>query len=181
MMRALRSFLFALAFGLGAIGPALAQDAAMPPLPNEQWSFSGLFGGLDQAAAQRGFWVYFNVCSNCHSMKQLHYRDLAGIGLSEAQIKAIAASVTVPKGVDSQGQPATGPGTPASQFRSPFPNEEAARAAMNGALPPDLSLIVNAREGNADYVYGILTGFVKAPAGFKVPAGKSYNKTSPAT
>lgn len=178
-MRALRSLLFAALFGLVAAAPALAQDAGTPPLPNEQWSFSGLFGGLDEAAAQRGFWVYLNVCSNCHSMHQMHYRDLAGIGLSPAQIKAIAASVTVPQGVNSQGEPVTGPATPASQFRSPFPNEEAARAALNGALPPDLSLIVNARQGGPDYVYGILTGFVKPPAGFKVPAGKYYNAYFP--
>jgi ubiquinol-cytochrome c reductase cytochrome c1 subunit len=178
MMRALRSFLLALLFGLIAAGPALAQDET-PALPNENWSFSGLFGGLNLAAAQRGFWVYYNVCSNCHSMDQLHYRDLAGIGLDPAQIKAIAASVTVPKGINDQGQPFTGPGLPASQFRSPFPNEEAARAALNGALPPDLSLIVNAREGGADYVYGILTGFVKPPADFKVPAGKYYNEYFP--
>ena len=178
MMRALRSFLFALACGLLAAGPALAQDAAMPPLPNEQWSFSGLFGGLDQAAAQRGFWVYFNVCSNCHAMKQLHYRDLAGIGLSAAQIKAIAASVKVPEGINDQGQPVSGPGKPASQFRSPFPNGEAAKAVF-GIVPPDLSLIVSAREGQDDYVYGILTGFVKPPPGFKVPAGHYYNKYFP--
>ncbi|MDE2581733.1 MAG: cytochrome c1 [Rhodospirillales bacterium] len=178
-MRALRSLLAALLFAVVAAGPALAQDAGTPPLPNEQWSFSGLFGGLNLAAAQRGFWVYYNVCSNCHSMHQLHYRDLAGIGLTPKQIKAIAASVTVPKGLNSQGEPVTGPATPASQFKSPFPNDVAARAALNGALPPDLSLIVNAREGGPNYVYGILTGFVKPPAGFKVPAGKYYNEYFP--
>ncbi len=158
-------------------GPALAQDE--PPLPNEQWSFSGLFGSFDLAAAQRGFWVYKNVCSNCHSMTQMHYRDLAGIGLNEAEITAIAASEQVPKGVNDQGQPVQGPALPADQFRSPFANPEAARAALGGALPPDLSLIVNAREGHADYVYGILTGFVPAPKGFEVPAGRYYNEYFP--
>ena len=176
MMRALRSLLFAALFGLVAAGPALAQDTT--PLPNEHWSFGGLFGGLDQAAAQRGFWVYFNVCSNCHSMHQLHYRDLAGIGLTPAQIKAIAASVTVPLGIDDKGQPATGPGLPASEFRSPFPNKAAAKAVF-GVAPPDLSLIVNGRSGGADYVYGILTGFVKPPPGFKVPSGRYYNAYFP--
>ena len=178
MMRALRSLLLALVVGLFAVGHAYAQDDT-PSLPNQSWSFSGLFGGLDEAAAQRGFLVYLNVCSNCHAMHQLHYRDLSGIGLTAAEIKSIAASVTVPIGLNSQGEPATGPGTPASPFRSPFPNDQAARAAMNGALPPDLSLIVNAREGNADYVYGILTGFVAAPAGFTVPPGKYYNTYFP--
>ncbi|MDE2007455.1 MAG: cytochrome c1 [Rhodospirillales bacterium] len=177
MMRALRSLLIALVFGFAVASPALAQDEA--PLPHESWSFSGLFGGLDEAAAQRGFLVYLNVCSNCHSMNQLHYRDLAGIGLTPAQIKAVAASVTVPIGLNAQGEPATGPGTPASRFRAPFPNDVAAAAAMNGAVPPDLSLIANARVGNEDYIYGILTGFVAAPAGFTVPAGKYYNAQFP--
>lgn len=177
MMRALRSLLLALLVGVFAAGPALAQDDT--PLPSEHWSFSGLFGGLDEAAAQRGFLVYLNVCSNCHSMHQLHYRDLSGIGLTEAEIKSVAASVTVPIGLNDQGQPVEGPGTPASQFRSPFPNPTAAAAAMNGAIPPDLSLIVNARDGGADYVYGILTGFVNPPAGFKVPDGKYYNAYFP--
>ncbi len=172
-----RTLLAALCTVLLSIAPAFAQEE--PPLPNESWSFSGIFGAYNLAAAQRGFWVYFNICSTCHSMKELHYRDLAGIGLSEAQIKAIAASVQVPKGVNDQGQPIEGPAMPADQFRSPFPNEEAARAALNGALPPDLSLIVNAREGHADYVYGILTGFTKAPANFEVPAGKYYNEYFP--
>ncbi len=158
-------------------GPAFCQEEA--PLPNEKWSFSGLFGSFDLAAAQRGFWVYQNVCTTCHSTTQLHYRDLAGIGLTDAQIKAIAASVQVPKGVNDQGQPIEGPATPADQFRSPFPNEQAARAALGGALPPDLSLIVNAREGHADYVYGILTGFTDAPKGFEVPPGRFYNKYFP--
>ncbi len=158
-------------------GPAFCQEE--PPLPNEKWSFGGLFGSFDLAAAQRGFWVYQNVCANCHSMTQLHYRDLAGIGLTDAQIRAIAASVQVPKGVNDQGQPIEGPATPADQFRSPFPNEEAARAALGGAVPPDLSLIVNAREGHADYVYGILTGFADAPKGFEVPSGRFYNKYFP--
>ncbi len=109
-------------------------------------------------------------------MKEMHYRDLAGIGLNEAQIKAIAAGVQVPQGVNDQGEPITGPAQPADQFRSPFPNDAAARAALGGALPPDLSLIVNAREGHANYVYGILTGFTDPPKGFDVPAGKYYNE-----
>jgi ubiquinol-cytochrome c reductase cytochrome c1 subunit len=142
-------------------------------------SFSGLFGSFDLAAAQRGFWVYKNVCSNCHSMNQLHYRDLAGIGLSEAQIKAIAASVQVPKGVNDQGQPVEGSALPADQFRAPFPNEEAAKSTFGGAVPPDLSLMVNAREGHADYVYGILTGFTEPPKGFEVAPGRYYNKYFP--
>jgi ubiquinol-cytochrome c reductase cytochrome c1 subunit len=153
--------------------PAMAQDA---PMPHEKWSFERLFGTYDLAAAQRGFQIYSNVCANCHSLEMLHYRDLSGIGLDADQIKAVAAAVTVPSGTDDQGAPKDGPATPASQFRSPFPNEKAARAANNGALPPDLSLIVNAREGGPNYVYGILTGFSDPPAGFKMQDGMYYNK-----
>lgn len=166
----------ALAAGLLA-SPAMAQEGE--PLPKVKWSFQSLFGTFDLAAAQRGFQVYSNVCSNCHTMQYMHYRDLSGIGLDPDQIKAIAAAVTVPLGLDDQGNPKEGPATPASQFRSPFANEVAARAANNGALPPDLTMIVNAREGGARYVYGILTGFVPAPAGFKVAEGMYYNKMFP--
>jgi ubiquinol-cytochrome c reductase cytochrome c1 subunit len=163
--------------GLAIALPALAQEEE--PLARQQWSWAGPFGTYNLAAAQRGFQVYSEVCANCHSMTQLHYRDLAGIGLNPDQIKAIAAAVTVPLGVDDQGNPKQGPATPASQFRSPFPNPEAARAALNGAVPPDLSVIINAREGGPDYVFGILTGFVPAPAGFKLQSGLNYNKTFP--
>jgi ubiquinol-cytochrome c reductase cytochrome c1 subunit len=168
----------ALACALGAVAPAArAQD--MSELPKQDWSFNGPFGAFDLATVQRGFSVYMNVCSNCHSMHLLHYRDLSGIGLSADQIKAVAAGVQVPLGLDDQGQPLEGPGTPASQFRSPFPNEKAARAALNGALPPDLSLIFNAREGHGDYIYAILTGFGEPPAGFTLQPGMNYNKWFP--
>jgi ubiquinol-cytochrome c reductase cytochrome c1 subunit len=157
--------------------PAFAQEEVQ--LPNERWSFQNPFGTFDLAAAQRGLQVYGQVCSNCHSLKFLHYRDLAGIGLNEEQIKAFAAQFTVPDGTDDQGQPKEGPATPAAQFRSPFPNEKAARAANNGGLPPDLSLIVNAREGGPNYIYGILTGYEQPPAGFKLQEGLNYNKVFP--
>ena len=178
-MRKLRFVFAVLLLASLASAPALAQDEQMPPLPDVNWSFNGIFGTFDLAAAQRGFQVYSEVCSNCHSMHELHYRDLTGIGLTPAEVKAIAAQVTVPQGVDDQGNPRQGPATPADQFRSPFPNDEAARAANNGAAPPDLSVIVNAREGHANYVYGILTGFTKPPAGFKVQDGLFYNKYFP--
>jgi ubiquinol-cytochrome c reductase cytochrome c1 subunit len=112
-------------------------------------------------------------------MQLLHYRDLSGIGLNEAQIQAVAAGFTVPQGLDDQGQPKDGPAGPANQFRSPFPNAKAAAAANNGGVPPDLSLIVNAREGGPNYVYGILTGYVTPPPGVKVAEGLYYNKQFP--
>lgn len=178
-MRAFKGVLAAALLGAAALtAPAVAQEEAPTP-PAQNWSFGGVFGGLDLAAAQRGFQVYSEVCANCHAMTLLHYRDLAGIGLTEAQIKAVAAAVTVPQGVDIEGNPKTGPGTPANQFRSPFATDDAARAAMNGALPPDLSLIVNARPGHADYVYAIVTGFNATPPGFKLAAGMNYDTYFP--
>ncbi len=175
-MAKLRSLLAGL-FATGLLAaPAVAQEADMP---NEHWSFSSVFGTFDLASAQRGFEIYSNVCANCHSMKLLHYRDLSGIGLNAGEIKAIAANVTVPSGLDDQGNPKDGPATPASQFKSPFANDLAARAANGGALPPDLSLIVNAREGGPNYIYGILTGFADPPAGFKMQDGMHYNRMYP--
>ena len=120
----------------------------MPPLPKESWSFNGPFGTFDRASAQRGFQVYNEVCSSCHSMKLMSYRNLAGIGLS-GQIRAIAASKTVPGELNDQGEPTTRPGLPSDHFASPYPNEKAARAANNGALPPDHSLIEKARVGGS--------------------------------
>ena len=158
--------------------PAMAQaehDAA----PHVKWSFDGPFGSYDYASAQRGFQIYKEVCSNCHSMKLLSYRDLRGIGLDDAQIKAIAAEFTVPGGTNDAGDPITRPALPADHFRSPFPNDKAARAANGGALPPDQSLIIKARENGPDYVHALLNGYVEPPKGVKVPAGQYYNKYFP--
>jgi ubiquinol-cytochrome c reductase cytochrome c1 subunit len=173
-MRALGLALAASALlGWGALGAARAQEAEPPPA--QQWSFSGPFGAFDLAAAQRGFQIYSEVCSNCHSMRLMFFRNLSGIGLTPEQIKAVAAAVQVPSGLNDQGEPVQGPGLPSSHFRSPFPNDVAARAANNGALPPDLSLIVNAREDGANYVYAILTGYTDPPEGFNLQPGMNYN------
>jgi ubiquinol-cytochrome c reductase cytochrome c1 subunit len=162
--------------GLFAL-PVAAQEGPTPP--PQVWSFNGIFGTPDLASAQRGFQVYSEVCANCHAMHQLHYRDLTGLGLTDAEVKAIASTFTVPQGVDDQGQPKEGPATPADQFRSPFPNEKASRAANNGAYPPDLSLIINARKDGANYVYGVLNGYAEAPGGFTMQDGMNYNRIFP--
>ena len=157
--------------------PVKADEAAK--LPNLSWSWQGL-GTIDQASAQRGFQVYNEVCSACHSMKYLSYRNLEGIGLSAAQVKAIAASKTVPAGPDADGKETTRPALPSDRFASPFPNDNAARAANNGALPPDQSLLLSAREGHANYIYALIAkGYVDAPAGVKVPDGLFYNTYFP--
>jgi len=160
---------------LGVASPAPAQEEK---LAHQDWSFSGVFGTFDRAAAQRGLQVYREVCSNCHSLNLAYYRNLAGIGLNDEQIKAIAAGVQVPT-LDDTGQPTERPGLPQDRFKAPFANEKAARAALNGALPPDLSDIVKARADGPDYVYALLTGYGDPPAGMKLGEGMYYNKAFP--
>jgi len=174
-MRRLVLAMLALAL-LGFTTAAAAQETA---LPAEHWSFQGIFGIFDRAALRRGFQVYKEVCSACHSMSQLHYRDLAGIGFSQEEIKAIAASVQVPDVPDDNGEIKDRPGRPSDIFKPPFPNEQAARAANNGALPPDLSLMALARKGGADYIYAILIGYSEPPADVTLQAGMNYNKFFP--
>jgi len=171
---------------LGA-GTALAQDAPEPAHQTD-WSFAGLFGTYDRAAAQRGFQVFNEVCSNCHSLKLVHYRDLEGIGFSEAQIAAIAAQRQTGDGPNDQGEMFQRPGKSSDAYIPPFPNEQAAAAANGGAAPPDLSVIVKARGkgleylwgmGGPDYVYGLMNGFRDPPKGFNLPDGKQYNEYFP--
>ena len=176
----MRKLLFAAAATLGlAVGyAALAADEG-PALQRHDWSFYGIFGTFDRAAAQRGFQVYKDVCSNCHSLNLLAYRDLEAIGLTPAEVRAVAESVQVTDGPNDLGEMFQRAGKPSDHFKPPFPNEQAARVANNGALPPDLSLIIKAREGGPDYVYAILTGFKEPPAGFKMTQGMNYNEAFP--
>ena len=169
--------LAALAIGALLVFPGLvhAQGTEPEPLPKMQWSFEGPFGTFDRAAEQRGLQVWQEVCSNCHSMKEAYYRNLTGIGLNADQVKAFAAAVTVSGSTDDSGQPVERPALPADHFRSPFPNDKAARAANNGALPPDHSLIVKAREGGSTYVAALLEGYRDPPAGMKIGDGMNYN------
>jgi ubiquinol-cytochrome c reductase cytochrome c1 subunit len=168
----MRKLALAVALTVAAAAPALAAEEKLPKV---DWSFDGPFGTFDRAATQRGYQVYKEVCSNCHSMKLLYYRDLHAIGLSEEQIKAVAAEAQISGGTDDSGQPVDRPGLPSDHFRSPFPNDKAARAANGGALPPDQSLIVKAREDGSNYIHALLNGYRDAPAGVKVPEGQYYN------
>ena len=162
------------------LAPAITWAAdENPRLPRQQWSFDGVFGTYDRASAQRGFQVYKEVCSVCHPVKHLYFRNLTEIGYSEDEVKAIAAGYQVTDGPNDQGQMFQRPGRPSDPIPGPFPNDQAARAANNGALPPDQSLIVKARPGGPDYVYGILTGYKEPPAGFKLLDGMNYNEYFP--
>lgn len=157
-------------------------------LPPKEVSFSheGPFGTYDRASLQRGFQVYKEVCAACHGLTRVAFHALAdagGPGFSEAQAKALAAGYQIVAGpndkgetTDDNGTPLTRPGILADKFPSPFANPQAARTANNGSLPPDLSVIVKARNGGEHYIYSLLTGYGQTPpAGFKVVDGKYYN------
>lgn len=186
----MRKHLFVLAaaatLALGAVA-VLAADGE-PAMPHQQWSFDGPFGTYDRAAAQRGFQIYSEVCSNCHSMHLLHYGDLGGsggssgpggIGYTEDEVKAIASTKQVTDGPNDQGEMFQRPGRPSDRFVAAFANEKAARAANNGALPPDLSVMVKALDGHADEIYGILTGYKPPPPNFKMGENMQYNEYFP--
>jgi len=144
----------------------------------------GVFGKFDRRQLQRGFQVFQEVCSACHSLKLVSFRDLKEIGYNEAEVKAIAKNwkIEQPAPNPDTGEASTRPNLPSDHFPSPFPNEIAARAANNNALPPDLSLMAKAREGGAPYIYSILTGYQQPSAALKkdfpdftVPTGLHFN------
>jgi len=179
------------AFGLALIlgAPAFAETTQMEP-KTAHWSFEGPFGKFDQAQLQRGYKVYHDVCSTCHSMNLLSYRNLADKGgpfYSEKYpnpndspyAKAIAKDFQVPDIDPDTGDAIQRPATTSDHFRRPFPNDAAARAANGGAAPPDLTLMAKAREGGPAYIYSLVSGFVDAPAGLTVAPGKYYNPYYP--
>jgi cytochrome c1 len=172
-------------------GPALAADDAAlataavnheTSIESQSWSFNGPFGVYDNAQLQRGFLVYKTICANCHSMRLLSYRNLSESGgpeFSPDEVKDIAAQVQVTDGPNDKGEMFQRPGWPSDQFHSPFANEEAARVANRGALPPDLSVMAKARPGGPDYIYALLTGYRPASAGFQLAPGMQYNLAFP--
>ncbi len=163
--------------GLGAAGIAFAENQK-PPL-KQSWAFDGIFGHVDKQAAQRGFQVYKEVCSACHSLNRIAFRNLADIGFSEAEVSALASSYQISDGPNDNGDMFQRPGKPSDYFPLVYANENAARATNNGAAPPDLSLIIKARKGGANYVYSLLTGFGPPPAGIQLTPGQNYNPYFP--
>ena len=168
-----------LAAGLTAmpLAPAEAAGEAKHPAAID-WSFNGLFGTYDRNALRRGYQVYVEVCAACHSMNQIAFRNLSQPGgpeFSEAEVKAQAKQYIVEDGPDDYGDMFERDALPKDKFPSPYPNENAARAANGGAYPPDLSLITKARGGGPDYVHALLSGYEDAPEGVELRAGLYYN------
>lgn len=169
---------------LAAIVSVLSSGAALaakegPTPPDLDWPHEGIFGTYDRAALQRGFQVYREVCAACHGMDYLAYRNLAEIGYNEDEVKAIASDYYVTDGPNDEGEMFERPGIPADTFVNPYPNEAAARYVNNGALPPDLSLIVKARGNGADYLHAFLTGYSEPPEGETLLAGQYWNTYMP--
>jgi ubiquinol-cytochrome c reductase cytochrome b/c1 subunit len=171
-----------------------------PVPPRQSWSFGGLTGKFDQAQLQRGFKVYREVCSNCHSMQLVAFRNLAdagGPGFTEGQVKALAAEYKVQDGPNDAGEMFERPGRPSDHIPGPFANENAARTANGGALPPDMSVLAKARsfsrgfpwfaidgflqyqEQGPDYIVGILNGYKDPPPGVELQPGQNYNEIMP--
>ncbi|HSD93618.1 MAG TPA: cytochrome c1 [Methyloceanibacter sp.] len=175
-------FSFAAALLLISAQPGAAQDNHAPQIETQSWSFDPPFGKFDRAQLQRGFQVYKDVCAQCHSMRLLSYRNLGETGGPEFSPKAVevlASQVQVTDGPNDKGEMFQRPGRPSDRFRSPFVNEQQARAANQGALPPDLSVIAKARPGGPDYIYALLTGYQPAPEGFELAQGMHYNTAFP--
>ncbi|PWB82550.1 MAG: cytochrome c1 [Methylocystaceae bacterium] len=199
-------FLAALAavafFGSPSVS-AMAEDGhGQPKPPRQQWSFAGAFGSYDKGQLRRGFKVYKEVCSSCHSIGLLAFRNLSEKGgpeLSEADAKALAESYKIKDGPNDAGDYYERPGRLSDRFPPPFPNEQAARAALNGAYPPDMSVLAKARgysrgfplfladalpgfayqEHGVDYITALLDGYADTPKGVTLPPGQYYNLYMP--
>ncbi|WP_025813222.1 cytochrome c1 [Komagataeibacter kakiaceti] len=163
-----------MALGLLAGTGAWARDYQEPP--RQVWSFQGPLGHFDLAAVQRGYTVYAQVCSACHGMKSVTYGDLAGLGLKEGDVSALAASHHVPAGTDAGGHPLSRPANRDDHLLSPYPDARTAAAANHGVAPPDQSRLAVVHPGGVDRIYAFLTGYgAPPPAGMVVPPGLSYN------
>jgi cytochrome c1 len=190
-----------IAMGLSSFASAADEAAPAPEYPlvkptRQSWSFAGPFGQYDQAQLQRGYQVYKEVCSSCHSMKLVRFRNLAedgGPGFSEDQVKTLAAEYTIQDGPNDAGEMFERPRIPSDPFPSPFANDKAAAASMGGAVPPDMSLLAKARavhrgfpwfvfdmfwpyqEQGPDYITALITGYQDAPKDVTLADGQYYN------
>ena len=173
--------IFFVAFVTAISNSVYSEEKKIEFIKND-WSFEGIFGTFDRSSLQRGYQVYQEVCSGCHSIQQLSYRNLSEKGGPEFSLdeaKAIAAQFEVTDGPNDEGEMFTRPRRLSDKFVNPFPNIQAATAANGGAYPPDMSVLVKARKGGADYIYSLLLGYEEAPAGHELDDGVYYNKYIP--
>ncbi|GAB5355065.1 hypothetical protein AAMO2058_000173700 [Amorphochlora amoebiformis] len=160
--------------GAALVSSASASDDCVAP-PSLAWSHKGIFSSFDAASMRRGYEVYRQVCSTCHAMHFMCYRNLVGVTHTKEHAEMLAGSIEVRDGPNDEGEMFDRPGKLFDRFPAPYPNEEAARAANGGAYPPDLSLIVKARPHGEDYVFALLTGYKDPPAGIVMRPGLHYN------
>ena len=173
--------IFLIIFIIGFSNSAYSEENKAEFIKNN-WSFEGVFGTFDRASLQRGYQVYQEVCSGCHSVQHLSYRNLSEKGGPEFlldEAKAIAAQFEVTDGPNEDGEMFIRPGRLSDKFVNPFPNVKAAAAANGGAYPPDMSVLAKARKGGADYIYSLLLGYEEAPAEYELDDGVYYNKYMP--
>ncbi|KAF8845174.1 cytochrome c1, component of the mitochondrial respiratory chain [Paxillus ammoniavirescens] len=156
---------------------SLADDGLHPAA--YPWPHKGLLDSFDHASIRRGFLVYREVCAACHSLDRIAWRNLVGVSHTADEARVLAEEIEYTDGPDDNGEMFQRPGKLSDYLPAPYPNEEAARAGNGGALPPDLSLIIKARHGGADYVFSLLTGYVDPPAGVEIREGMNYNPYFP--
>lgn len=154
--------------------PLEASDLIAHP-PKLEWPHKWGVNSFDHASIRRGWEVYKQVCAACHSLNYIHYRQMVDVFLTEEEARAEAADIMVEDGPDDTGKMFMRPGKLSDHVPNPYPNQEAARAANNGAYPPDLSLIVIARDGGEDYIFSLLTGYTDPPAGVNLEDGQHFN------
>ena len=173
--------IFFIAFVTAISNSAYSEEKKIKFIKND-WSFEGILGTFDRPSLQRGYQVYQEVCSGCHSIQHLSYRNLSEKGGPEFSLdeaKAIAAQFEITDGPNDDGEMFTRPRRLSDKFVNPFPNIQAATAANGGAYPPDMSVLVKARKGGADYIYSLLLGYEEVPAGYELDDGVYYNKYIP--
>jgi len=154
-----------------------SSDSLHPP--HLHWSHDGYLDTFDHSSIRRGYHVYKEVCASCHSLDRISFRNLVGVAFTEEEAKALAAGIEVQDGPDDQGEMFMRPGKLTDRLPRPYANDKAARATNNGALPPDLSLIVKSRNGGCNYLYSLLTGYRPAPAGVTIRDGTAFNPYFP--
>ena len=175
----MKKFVLAAAAVAALTAPAILNAAEEPKLQKQEWSFDGVLGKFDRPQLQRGFQVYKEICSNCHSLKYISFRNFEDLGYSEEQVKSLAAQYQVEDGPNDEGDMFKRKAKASDPLPKPYANDALARVSNGGLVPPDLSLMTKAREGGPDYVYNLLLGYEAAPADVQLPPGANYNKYFP--